>query len=169
MDNDEAREAELSRHREAIDALDLEILAKLSERAGHAKAIGALKAGSGANAYRPEREAQVLARLAARNPGPLSPDLVTGIFRRVLIPISVGVGLGGVSAICINYYLSGMLLDYQQGADRLHWMLPVAEILVEHDGFKRGVFQVIKFDGSPGVWETTVKMSIDVVNRLTRF
>jgi len=84
MDNDESREAELVRHREAIDALDLEILTKLSERAGHAKAIGVLKANSGAHAYRPEREAQVLARIASSNAGPLSHDLVTGIFRQIM-------------------------------------------------------------------------------------
>ena len=84
MDNDESREAELVRHREAIDALDLEILTKLSERAGHAKAIGVLKANSGAHAYRPEREAQVLARIATSNAGPLSHDLVTGIFRQIM-------------------------------------------------------------------------------------
>ncbi len=64
------RDAELARHREAIDALDGEILARMNERAAHAKAIGTLKAGSGGAAYRPEREAQVLTRLAAANPGP---------------------------------------------------------------------------------------------------
>src|SRR5262252_1785415 len=62
---------ELRAHRAAIDALDREILARLNARAGHAKAIGALKAGQGGPAYRPEREAQVLARLAAENRGPL--------------------------------------------------------------------------------------------------
>ena len=78
------RDAVLARHRAAIDALDLDILARLSERAGHAQAIGALKAGTGAPAYRPEREAQVLARLAAANRGPLSAEAVTGVFREVM-------------------------------------------------------------------------------------
>jgi chorismate mutase/prephenate dehydratase len=73
---------ELSRHRAAIDALDDEILARLSARATHARAIGELK-GDGA-AYRPEREAQVLARLAAANPGPLPDASVTGVFRQVM-------------------------------------------------------------------------------------
>ena len=45
-----APDASLREHREAIDALDREILARLSERATHAKAIGALKADSGAPA-----------------------------------------------------------------------------------------------------------------------
>ena len=50
----------------------------------HAKAIGGLKAGSGAPAYRPEREAQVLARLCEQNGGPLSDDAVIGVFRQVM-------------------------------------------------------------------------------------
>ena len=59
MSGDAQREAELKGHRAAIDALDAEILARLNERASHAKAIGALKADTGGVAYRPEREAQV--------------------------------------------------------------------------------------------------------------
>jgi chorismate mutase/prephenate dehydratase len=73
---------DLARHRAAIDALDGEILARLSERAGHAQAIGALKGGVAA--YRPEREAQVLARVAAANPGPLSGEAVSGVFRQIM-------------------------------------------------------------------------------------
>jgi chorismate mutase / prephenate dehydratase len=71
-------------HRDAIDVLDREILARLNERAIHAQAIGALKAGSGGAAYRPEREAQVLARLCGSNGGPLSDAAVIGVFRQVM-------------------------------------------------------------------------------------
>ncbi|MGC1818687.1 MAG: chorismate mutase, partial [Casimicrobiaceae bacterium] len=77
-------DSKLRAHRDAIDALDRVMLDRLNERAAHAKAIGALKAGSGGPAYRPEREAQVLARLAAHNSGPLSNDAVTGVFRQVM-------------------------------------------------------------------------------------
>jgi len=76
------REAALARHRAAIDALDQEILERLNARAALAQAIGALKGGG--NAYRPEREAQVLARLQSANPGPLSREAVTGVFRQVM-------------------------------------------------------------------------------------
>jgi chorismate mutase/prephenate dehydratase len=72
----------LARHRAAIDALDREILERLSERARHALAIGALKGGGGA--YRPERETQVLTALHARNAGPLPAAAVTGVFREVM-------------------------------------------------------------------------------------
>ncbi|MEO8848511.1 MAG: prephenate dehydratase [Casimicrobiaceae bacterium] len=73
---------ELSHHRQAIDALDDEILVRLSARASHAHAIGKLKGQSAA--YRPEREAQVLARMAAANPGPLPATSVTGVFRQIM-------------------------------------------------------------------------------------
>ena len=76
------RDAELARHREAIDSLDREILEKLNARASHAHAIGALKAGG--PAYRPEREAQILSRLATENAGPLTNDAVTGVFRQIM-------------------------------------------------------------------------------------
>jgi chorismate mutase / prephenate dehydratase len=76
------QDAALAGHRTAIDALDREILANLNERARHAQAIGKLKGGNAA--YRPEREAQVLATLAANNGGPLSNEAVTGVFRQVM-------------------------------------------------------------------------------------
>jgi chorismate mutase/prephenate dehydratase len=77
-------EAELARRRDAIDALDREILGRLCERAAQAQAIGALKAGDGAAAYRPEREAQVLSRLVAANPGPLPDEAIAGVFRQIM-------------------------------------------------------------------------------------
>jgi chorismate mutase/prephenate dehydratase len=72
----------LRRHRDAIDAIDRELLQRLNARAEHARAIGSLKAGS--VAYRPEREAQVLARLQQENTGPLSNEAVAGVFREVM-------------------------------------------------------------------------------------
>src|SRR5438094_4453072 len=82
MPRNDDRDAELARHREAIDSLDREILEKLNARASHAHAIGALKAGG--PAYRPEREAQILSRLAIENSGPLANDAITGVFRQIM-------------------------------------------------------------------------------------
>src|SRR5688572_30372504 len=81
---EQAPDADLAQHRAAIDRLDAELLERLNDRARHAQAIGALKAGSGAPSYRPEREAQVLARLVRENTGPLTSEQVTGIFRQVM-------------------------------------------------------------------------------------
>jgi chorismate mutase/prephenate dehydratase len=73
--------AELDRLREAIDQVDERILRELNERARLARAIGTLKVGQ---AYRPEREAQVLRRIKERNPGPLSGETVALIFREIM-------------------------------------------------------------------------------------
>src|SRR5262245_9279678 len=73
---------DFAKHRAAIDALDREILARLNERAKHAKAIGELKGSSAA--YRPERETQVLRGLHAENKGPLPNESITGVFREVM-------------------------------------------------------------------------------------
>ncbi len=59
----------LKQLRARIDALDLEILALVNERATTAHAIGTLK--DDGTVYRPEREAQVLRRLSDHNKGPL--------------------------------------------------------------------------------------------------
>jgi chorismate mutase/prephenate dehydratase len=72
---------ELPKLRDSIDRLDREILDRLSERAGCAHRIGELKHG---NIYRPEREAQVLRRLADANAGPLPDAAVMRIFREVM-------------------------------------------------------------------------------------
>ena len=72
----------LKQLRERIDTLDLEILRLVSERASAAHAIGNLK-GDGP-VYRPEREAQVLRRLAGHNPGPLPEKAVTHLFTEII-------------------------------------------------------------------------------------
>lgn len=81
-DTPPAGDEALSGHRQAIDALDREVLAKLNERARHAQAIGTLKGSSAA--YRPEREAQVLRGLHEANAGPLPNEAVTAVFRAVM-------------------------------------------------------------------------------------
>ncbi len=73
---------DIAKHREAIDALDEKIVALLNERAAHAAAIGALKANGGA--YRPEREAQVLRRIAGANRGPLPEAALARLFTEIM-------------------------------------------------------------------------------------
>jgi chorismate mutase/prephenate dehydratase len=71
----------LSRLREQIDALDAEILRLLNERATLARQVGSLKVGQ---AYRPEREAQVLRRLMELNKGPLPGEVVARLYREIM-------------------------------------------------------------------------------------
>ncbi len=74
-------QTELAKLREGIDRIDSDLLRLLSERAQLAHRIGEIKHG---NIYRPEREAQVLRRIAEANPGPLPEGAVRTIFREVM-------------------------------------------------------------------------------------
>jgi len=76
-----SQEEELGKLREGIDAIDGEVLRLLSDRAKLAQRVGEIKHG---NIYRPEREAQVLRRIAELNPGPLPEAAVRTIFREVM-------------------------------------------------------------------------------------
>ncbi|HUL94041.1 MAG TPA: prephenate dehydratase [Burkholderiales bacterium] len=73
---------DIARHRADIDALDQQIVALLSERARHAAAIGKLKGNGGA--YRPEREAEVLRKVAAANRGPLADAALGQLFTEIM-------------------------------------------------------------------------------------
>ena len=80
--------ATLQRIRARIDQLDADLQRLLNERASLALEIGKLKqAEPGGEApvfYRPEREAQILARLKERNQGPLSDRDLVRLFREII-------------------------------------------------------------------------------------
>ncbi len=73
---------ELAKLRGQIDALDLRILAALNERAKIAHAVGKLKQGS--QVYRPEREAQILRSILAKNPGPLGRAALARVYTEII-------------------------------------------------------------------------------------
>ena len=73
---------QLKIHRDAIDAIDAEVLKLLNARANHAHEIGVIK-GEGV-VYRPEREAQVLTRIKSLNQGPLADETVARLFREIM-------------------------------------------------------------------------------------
>lgn len=81
VDPTQQEQEELGKLREGIDRIDSEVLGLLSERAKLAQRVGEIKHG---NIYRPEREAQVLRRIAETNPGPLPEAAVRTIFREVM-------------------------------------------------------------------------------------
>jgi chorismate mutase/prephenate dehydratase len=76
-----SQQEELLRLRTGIDNIDTEVLRLINERAKLAHRIGEIKHGV---VYRPEREAQVLRRLADANPGPLSNEAVQRISREIM-------------------------------------------------------------------------------------
>jgi chorismate mutase/prephenate dehydratase len=73
---------EIDKLRREIDALNDDLAALIQRRASLAQKIGALKGG--ANAYRPEREAEILRRVAKTNSGPLGAQQMVAVFREVI-------------------------------------------------------------------------------------
>jgi len=73
---------DIGRLRGEIDALDAELVELLRRRARLAQRIGGLK-GS-APAYRPEREAEILRRVASMGGDPLPGEALTRVFREVI-------------------------------------------------------------------------------------
>jgi ABC-type antimicrobial peptide transport system permease subunit len=55
--------------------------------------------------------------------------LVAGIFRSVFVPVLVGVALGGLTALLLDFYFSPVLSG-AEGGQRLPWILPAAEAFV---------------------------------------
>ncbi len=73
--------------RDRIDAIDDQILDLLSQRANCAEEVAETKRAAGETDlcfYRPEREAQILRRMAENNPGPLPDERITGIYREII-------------------------------------------------------------------------------------
>ncbi len=71
--------------RRRIDAVDDQLLALLNERARLAQAVGSSKLAAGEQRFHvPEREAAILERMSAANPGPLPEASVRVIFREVM-------------------------------------------------------------------------------------
>ncbi len=70
--------------RAQIDRVDGELLERLAERARLAQQVGAWKKRNDAPVMRPEREAQILAALRSRNPGPLSGEAIEAIWREII-------------------------------------------------------------------------------------
>jgi chorismate mutase / prephenate dehydratase len=75
---------DLAALRAQIDAVDNRLLGLLNERATLALHIGEIKRAEGSVAFRPEREAQVIASLRGANPGPLRTENVAPIWREIM-------------------------------------------------------------------------------------
>ena len=69
---------------EVVDALDLKIVQLLNQRVQHAGEIGKIKHANGADYYDPTREAQVMAKVARLNPGPINNRTLQSVYREVI-------------------------------------------------------------------------------------
>lgn len=72
--------------RQAIDAVDDQVLTLLNQRAGLAAEVGRLKAEAAPETpfHAPKREREILARLEAANPGPFPAAAVRTIFQEIM-------------------------------------------------------------------------------------
>jgi chorismate mutase len=70
--------------RQQIDALDTELVRLLNQRAAIACEIAVVKVASGLPAYDGKREDQVLARVSAKNTGPLDEQSIAAIFHSII-------------------------------------------------------------------------------------
>jgi chorismate mutase len=76
---------ELARTRDRIDELDRRIVELLNERAALGRTAGRAKRLAGRRAIKdPEREREVLLRVAMANPGPLAQADLLSIYRRIV-------------------------------------------------------------------------------------
>jgi chorismate mutase/prephenate dehydratase len=87
MSDDSPRRGDLEAVRRRIDELDEQIQTLISERARLAHDVAATKTGEAPGPrdfYRPEREAQVLRGVLARNDGPLRDEEIVRLFREIM-------------------------------------------------------------------------------------
>jgi chorismate mutase / prephenate dehydratase len=75
---------DMRRLRRRIDALDRRIVELLNERARLGMAMGEAKMAAGRAVTDPEREREVLLRVATRNEGPLLQADLIAVYRRVI-------------------------------------------------------------------------------------
>ncbi len=79
-------EEQLKAIRDRIDRIDEQIQALINQRAAAAREVAEIKRANGGEPffYRPEREAQVLRQVKARNTGPLDAEEMARIFREIM-------------------------------------------------------------------------------------
>ena len=76
---------DIRKYRDLIDEVDVQIHDLLNERVRIAQQIAHLKSSDDSgDYYRPEREAQVLRKVMARNQGPLPDHAVATLFREIM-------------------------------------------------------------------------------------
>jgi len=77
-------EKDLKPLRDQIDTIDAQVIDLLNQRAKLAQEVGKVKNEKDLPIFRPEREAQILRRLAERNTGPIVTEDLQTIYREVM-------------------------------------------------------------------------------------
>ena len=76
--------AALSKCRDEIDAIDLQLLELLNRRTRVVEEIGRVKETLDLPIYEPKREDDVFRNVTAHNHGPLTPDALKRVFERII-------------------------------------------------------------------------------------
>lgn len=84
MDSVQEVRDKIDEHRQAIDALDADIIRILNERTELSLAIRALKPKAGMELYDPDREERIFERLGALSDGPLRAQDIRAIYEALL-------------------------------------------------------------------------------------
>ncbi|HUO05916.1 MAG TPA: prephenate dehydratase [Candidatus Binataceae bacterium] len=79
-----AGQPSLDQLRAKIDEINLKLVDLLSARASLVTEVGRLKHREGGAVYQPAREREIIDRVIARNPGPLSPEQISRIFIEII-------------------------------------------------------------------------------------
>lgn len=74
----------LAECRRKIDAIDIQLRDLLNRRAELAEQVRQTKNVLGLAVHQPQRESEILEKIAAGNPGPLSTEAVRAIFRSII-------------------------------------------------------------------------------------
>ena len=82
--SDPIQSDELAALRVQIDALDQQLLSLLNQRANVAEKVGEIKRAEGTPFFRPDRVAQVIAKIEKANQGPLQNAHVASIWREIM-------------------------------------------------------------------------------------
>jgi chorismate mutase/prephenate dehydratase len=111
--------------RSQIDKIDIQLVKLLNERARTVIEIGKLKARAGKPVYSPDREKEVLAKVAAANEGPLPNKCLAAIWRELMSgsfvlerPLRIGyLGPSGSFSHTAAMLKFGQSVEYESLAD----------------------------------------------------
>ncbi len=158
----EVPENRMKELRAEIDRIDDRILELLNRRATAVLEVGKLKTEKGLRFYVPEREVEILRRLAAENPGPFPADALRTIYREI---ISASLSLEKPVSVAFL----GPRATFTHQACRKHFgesadFVPQINVAEVFDAVERGVadFGVVPIENSSeGIVSNTLDMFVE--------
>lgn len=148
--------------RAEIDEIDDRILSLLNRRARAAIEVGTLKTKENLRFYVPEREVEILRRLAAKNDGPFPGDALKAIYREI-----ISASLSLEKPLCVaflgpqaTFTHQACLKHFGESAEYLH-QINVSEVF---EVVERGIadFGVVPIENSSeGIVSNTLDMFVE--------